>query len=212
MITGGTEAVEIDASQNVDIKAGNLDVTGGTVKESGTDISPIGKHMTPVVAGDMLSRTTSGAQAASIETSTNKVMVDFLAFDTSADEFAQFILPMPKSWNESTVTYVARWTHPSTATNFGVTFCLQGIAFGNSDALDAAFGTAVCVDDTGGTTDDLFVSPESTAITVGGTPAESDSVTFQLYRDVSDANDDLAVDARITAIDLYITSNAATDD
>ncbi|PAQ05210.1 hypothetical protein CIT26_30890 [Mesorhizobium temperatum] len=81
----------------------------------------------------------------------------------------------------------------------------------NDDAADAGFGTAQSSVDTGGTTNDIYIGPESSAITIGGTPAEGDLVVFQIYRDVSDAGDTMAVDARLHGIHIYLTTNAATD-
>ena len=138
-------------------------------------------------------------------------MVTTLDFDTTTQEFAQFEIAMPKSWNESTVTFQPIWSHPSTTTNFGVVWSLEGIARSNDDALDVAFGTAQTSTDTGGTTNDLYIGPESAAITVGGTPAEGDVVLFQIKRNPSDGSDTLAVDARLHGVKLYYTLNAGTD-
>lgn len=156
-----------------------------------------------VPAGSMISRTTSGAAANSTELATNDVMLETMDFDASADEFAQFSFPMPANWDGGTITYQVEWSHASTATNFGVTFGLQAVGFADGDAMDAAFGTAVLVDDTGGTTDDHYLTPESSAVTIAGSPAAGESVHFQLYRDVSDANDDLAVDARVKGVRIF---------
>lgn len=184
--------------------------------EVGTDVAAAtvtqGQHTLWVPAGAMVSRTTSGAASGSVETSTNKIMIDTLDFDSSADEFAQFSVQMPKSWNEGTIIAQFVWSHPSTATNFGVAWFLQAVAFANDDALDTAFGTAVGVTDTGGTTDDLYITSETAAITVAGTPGAEEYVVFQIYRDVSDAGDTMAVDARLHGVKIHYTTNAATDD
>lgn len=165
-----------------------------------------------IPANTMTSRTTSGAAAGSTELATNDVMLESFDFDTSADEHVQFCIQMPKSWNESTLIAQAVWSHPSTATNFGVTFAVQAVALADGDAGDTAFGTAVTIDDTGGTTDDIYISPESAAITVAGSPAAEEYIVFQVYRDVSDANDDLAVDARLHGIKIHYTINTLKDD
>ena len=95
----------------------------------------------------------------------------------AAAEFAQFSMQMPKGWNEGTVTALFVWSHAATATNFGVVWGIQGLAVSDDDALDAAFGTAQTVTDTGGTTSDLYRSPETAAVTIGGTPAEVEKTT-----------------------------------
>jgi hypothetical protein len=116
---------------------------------------------------------------------------------------------MPKSWNEGTVTFQAVWSHPSTTTNFGVVWDLQAVALSNDDAMATAYGTAQTSTDTGGTTDDQYVSPESSAITVGGSPAAEDLLHFRVSRVTGNGSDTMAVDARLMAILLYITAGAA---
>lgn len=186
------------------------DGSGGTTAAAATDLGA-GKHMIFIPAIAMVSRTTNGAASGSVETSTNKNMIKTLDFDASTAEYAQFEIAMPPSWNEGTVTGQIVWSHPSTTTNFGVVFGLQAVARSDGDAIEAAFGTPQTMTDTGGTTNTLYVSPESSAITIAGTPAAGDVVQFELYRAVSDGSDTMAVDARIHGIRVYITTDALTD-
>jgi len=171
-----------------------------------------GKQSIWIPATAMTPTSTNGALAATTELATNDVMVSSMNFDTSTDEKAQFTFLMPKGWNEGTITAKFVWSHPSTSTNFGVAWFLHGIAHSDSGAQDTAFGTAVGVADTGATTDDVYVTAETAAITIGGTPAEEDFVIMQVYRDVSDAGDTMAVDARLQGIRMLYTTNANTDD
>ncbi|MGE0629650.1 MAG: hypothetical protein AB7O43_17715 [Hyphomicrobiaceae bacterium] len=173
--------------------------------------SLVGRRAIWVPATAMVPRTTNGAAFGSVETSTNKVMIDTLDFDPSTTEYAQFEITMPESWDLGTVTFAPVWSHPSTTTNFGVVFGLAGVAVGNGDALEAAFGTAQTSTDTGGTTDTLYRGPESSAVTIAGTPAAGDTVKFQVNRTVSDGSDDMAVDARLHGVMLFITTNGLTD-
>lgn len=173
-----------------------------------------GKHTIPVPASAIFPATTNGCAAlAQIETTTNKVNSKHLAFDSAAQEYAHFEFPAPKSSDESgTFTITLKWSHPTTSVNFGVVWELEMLARSNDDALDAAWGTPVTVTDTGGTTDDLYASPVSAAITPGGTWAEGDTILLRIGRKVADAGDTMAVDARLHGIELNITTNAATDD
>lgn len=171
----------------------------------------IGKHSIWIPATAMTARTTAGAAAGSVETTTNKVMLKTFDFDPSTQEFVQFSLAMPKSWNESTVSFMALWSHDATTTNFGVAWSLAGVAFSDDDAMDAAFGTAVVVTDAGGTTNDLYRTAESAAVTIAGSPAELDTVFFQIARVPANAADTMAIDARLHGIVLFITTNAGND-
>jgi hypothetical protein len=185
----------------------NLSFTGTTLNSAAT----IGLHSFFVPANRMTARTTNGAAAGSAETTTNKIMLSTLDFDATTQEFAQFCVRMPKKWNEATVTAVFTWSHAATAVNFGVQWAIEAVALSNDDAADTAFGTARTADDTGGTTDDIYMSPETSAITIAGTPAAEDYVVFQVKRVPANAADTLAVDARLHGVTIYYTTHADTD-
>lgn len=171
-----------------------------------------GKHTIWVPAAAMTSRTTNGAASGTVETATNKVMLSTLDFDAATIEYAQFSIQMPISWDESTVTAQMVWKHAATTTNFGVSWGIQGIALSNDDAADASYGTAIYSNDTGGTTNDIYVSPETAAVTVGGTPAAGDWVSFQVLRKADDGtNDTMAIDAGLLGVSVFYTVNAGVD-
>lgn len=167
-----------------------------------------GKHTIAIMAGAMMSRSTSGAAAGTTETTTNKIMYRTWDFDQSTDEFAQFSIPAPKSWNEGTVTAEFIWSSGVTG---DVVWGIQGVAISNDDVLDAAFGTAVTVTDSVTATTDLMTTAETSAITIAGTPAEKDFLVFQVYRDADNGSDTAAGDAKLIAVRLFITYNAGND-
>jgi hypothetical protein len=172
----------------------------------------IGLHSLWVPAQGFTTRTTNGAASGTIELSTNKIMFRTLDFDASTIEYAQFQIAMPKSWNEGTIQFRAVWSHAATTTNFKVSWGLQAVAISDDDAGDVAFGTAIYSNDEGGTTNDVYRSPLSTAVTIAGTPLAEDVVVFQVLRKADDAtNDTLAVDARLHGIVIYFTTDAGND-
>ena len=81
----------------------------------------------------------------------------------------------------------------------------------NSGAtIDAAFGTAVVVSDAAeSAANKLYVTGESGAVTIAGTPADDDLTIFQVFRD-TDA-DAMEEDARLLGIKLFFTTDAAND-
>ena len=182
-----------------------------TVSVSGNPVITAGLHSIWIPATAMAARTTNGAASGTAEMATNKNMFKTLDFDTTTQEFSQFAIRMPKSWNEGTVTFAPVWSHPATTTNFGVAFGLAGVGISNDDPGDAAFGTAQTSVDTGGTTNDIYEGPTSSAITIAGTPQAGDYVMFQINRTVADGGDTMAVDARLHGIILFYTIDAATD-
>jgi hypothetical protein len=184
----------------------DLEITYNGSAWAGTTTT--GKHTVPIMAAAMTARTTSGAASGTTETTSNKVMFRTLDFDQSTDEFAQFAIPMPKSWNEGTVTAQFVWTAGVTG---NVVWGIQAVALSNDDPLDGAFGSAVTVTDGVTAADDLMFTAETSAVTIGGTPVEGDLVVFQVYRDADNGSDTAAGDAKLVAVNLFITYNAAND-
>lgn len=168
-----------------------------------------GKHTISVPAAAMTARTTNGAAAATTELATNDVMLNTFDFDATTSEGVQFVVPMPESWNEGTVTFIPYWTGAAGAG--GVSWTMRAVALSNDDAMDAAFGTGVNSDDTFIAANDLHIGPESATITIAGTPAAGDLVVFEVVRDVADANDTKSEDAKLIAVKVLITLNAADD-
>jgi len=201
--------IELGAASDTTISR----ASAGIIAVEGQSIGPnLGQQTIWVPAGAMTARTTNGAGSGSVETSTNKVMLRSLDFDTTTQEFAQFAIQMPKGWNESTLICQFVWSHPATTTNFGVVWAIEAVAFANDDAADTAFGTAVQVADTGGTTNDIYISDETGALTVAGTPGAEEWVVFQVKRVPSDGSDTMAVDARLHGVKIHYTIDAAKDD
>ena len=131
-------------------------------------------------------------------------------FATGADEFAQFSVAFPKSWNEGTVTFQPYWT--VTGTNAGtVAWQLGGIAVSSDDSINTVFGTLIATTALAhsATSNDLMISAESSAVTIAGTPAVGDCCYFQINRDVS--ADDQSGDARLLGVKLFFTTDAAND-
>jgi hypothetical protein len=175
-------------------------------------VGSLGRHMLWVPARDMSPSATGGCAAlATIASGANQPDIQTLDFDTTTQEFAQFAIAMPKRWNLSTITFVPIWSHASTTVNFGVAWQLQALARGDDDAIATAYGTAIVVTDTGGTTNDIYTAAESAAITVAGTPAAEDVVFFRIGRVPANAGDTLAIDARLHGVRLYINTTAEND-
>jgi len=158
-----------------------------------------------IPASAWIPRTTTGAGIDSREQSTNKINTDELLFDAGTDEFAQAMIVMPNNWNAGTVTAKFHWT---ASTGSGdVVWGLQGRAYANDDALDQAMGTAQTATDTLTATNDVDISPATSAITLGGTAASGNPVIFQVYRDADAAGDTLAADARLLGVEISYTAS-----
>ena len=170
----------------------------------------VGKESIWVPANSMYPNTTNGCAALAQTELGNGPELKTLDFDKDSDEFAQFAVAFPKSWNEGTITYQAFFTANSTNTG-DVVWTLAGTALADNGSLNTAFGTAVAT--TGkshsGTANDLDVTAESGAITIAGSPSTDEFVFFEIARDVSE--DGLTADAKLLGIKLFFTTDAATD-
>lgn len=166
-----------------------------------------GTHTLPVLASAMFARTTNGAAAGLTELATNDVMLASRDFDQTTSEGVQFYLPMPKSWDEGTLTFQHGWTAASGAGT--VTFATACTAFSNDDAMDTAFSGAQSVTDTLLTANDMHITPVSSALTVAGSPAESDFLICQVTRDIADT---LNADAKLIWTKAFLTYTAANDE
>ena len=137
--------------------------------------------------------------------------MDVLDFDNGSDEHAQFSIAFPKSWNLGTVTFSVYWTSTATDTD-GCAWGLQGVSVPVDASIDRAYGTAVVVTDVnGGAAEDCMVTAESAAVTIAGGPDDTELMYFRIFRDVSDAADDMAEDARLIGLKLFYTTDAAND-
>ena len=190
---------------NVEDGADVTDATNvGTVVNGKQTIWIPANAMTPTASNPC-------ADVTAVETTSGRPDMMVLDFDDGSDEHAQFTVAFPKSWNLGTVTFQAFWCSTATDTD-GVAWALQGVAMNDNETIDVAYGTAIVVtDDAQSAAEELYVTAESTAITIAGTPADDDLCFFRIFRDVSDGNDDMAEDARLMGIKLFYTTDALND-
>jgi hypothetical protein len=188
--------------------------SGHYLKTNGTGSDPAWAAVTAsgggstnvwIPASAWIPRTTTGAGIDSREQSTNKINTDELLFDAGTDEFAQAMIVMPNNWNAGTVTAKFHWT--ASTSSGDVVWGLQGRAYANDDALDQAMGTAQTATDTLTATNDVDISPATSAITLGGTAASGNPVIFQVYRDADAAGDTLGADARLLGVEISYTAS-----
>lgn len=183
--------------------------TGKLLKSAGAAPALVGKQSKFFAASDFIPRTTNGAARGLTETSTNDAMLDTLDFDQTTQEGATLFYKPPKSWDLGTITFIVYWTADAGSAAETFELELDAVALSNDDALDVAWGTAVGASDALIATGDLHISAESSAVTVGGTPAAGDAIMIRIKRDV--ANDTLAADARVLGVEVFFTTNAGND-
>jgi len=188
----------------------------GVIKaeDSGGNVSAIqiaGKETMWVPAAAMYGPTTNPADAAQVETTATRPDLKVFDFDASTQQYTQFTVAMPKSWNEGTLTYQVYWS-PSTTNTGDAIFGLQAVACADNDTIDVAYGTAIEVTDAGiGTVEDQQITSESSAMTVAGSPAAGEQTYFQLFRKAADGSDTFTGECRVLGVKLFFTTDAAND-
>jgi hypothetical protein len=216
ILTGQGSTSDITVKNDADTEVFSV-ATGTTVVDFATTPTVAGgslvggKQTLWIPAGAMYPSSTNPCSALTqVETTALRPDLKVLDFDPSSDEFAQFSVAFPKSWNEGTVTFQPFWTVSGTDTGT-VAWQLGGIAVSSDDSINTAFGTLVATTALAhsGTSNDLMVSAESGNVTIAGTPAAGDCCFFQINRDVS--ADDQTGDARLVGIKLFFTTDAGND-
>jgi len=207
--SGAGPTLSSTGETNVDI---NINPKGtGTLKSGTAAVKIAGKETIWVPAAAMISPTTNGADGEQVETTATRPDMNVYDFDASTQQYTQFTIAMPKSWNEGTLTYQVYWA-PSTTNTGNCIFGLQGVACADGDTIDVAYGTAIEVTDAGiGTVEDQQITAESSAMTVAGSPAAGEQSYFQLYRDAADGGDTFTGECRVLGIKLFFTTDAAND-
>ncbi len=162
--------------------------------------SPISKYITTrdvlkatitrdiyISADRFIPTTTNGTGALTDrELVTNDVMVRTANFDATTSQSVQFWHTFEEGWNAGTVTFKAITTNQSGLAAETIKLDLAGRSYADSDVIDQTFGTLQQVADTFTTQNDINISPFSSAITIGGTPADAQPIVFKLSRDISD--------------------------
>ncbi len=210
--------IDVDGTTNLDVvdidgavdMASTLAVTGAITQNS-VAVKVAGKESIWIPAGAMYPSTTNPcSDLTQVETTALRPDLKVLDFAAAADDFAQFSIAFPKSWNEGTITYQPFWT--VTGTNTGtVVWQLGGIAVTSDATINTAFGTLVATTALAhsGTSNDLMVSAESGAVTIAGSPSTDDVCFFQINNDASASGQTGVV--RLLGIKIFFTTDAAND-
>lgn len=171
-----------------------------------------GTYQFTVDGASLMPDLTDGCDYPSTATVTaGRALLAGCGFSGTADQYAQFRIPMPKAWNAGTVTYRVRWA--TSNTNAGdVVFALQAVAASDGEAITTAFGTAVNVTDTyQGTGVKTHRTAESSAITIGNSPAKNDYIYFRFGRLATNGSDTKTDKIWVEALELFLVTDAVND-
>jgi len=165
-----------------------------------TQVAGIGKEIM-LTAGGALTSTTSGAPIAQVEYTTNDIDIAVATIDDGEDLSIQWSFPAPSDWNGSTIRANIHWIVDGTDTGDAY-FGIKGVSIGNSDPMDASWGTEVFVTDTGsGTADDLLITG-NLDFDPGGSGTGGEQLCIKLRRYDDGSNDTLTDAVKIVGVRL----------
>lgn len=175
-------------------------------------MSPVGTHQLWVDALACFPATTNPCGDHVLEElATNDIDIWSLPFaGSTTNEVAKFNWVPPENWDvdDRTIKIKPYWTADAGAGT--VEFEFSGVAISNDDPMDAAFGTAQASLDTFIAANDLHVGPITSAITIGGTPADADWVQIKILRD--QVNDTKTEDAKLLGFILQYSIDFPNSD
>ena len=207
--SAGTHVTLLTATPNSTAASSTLAFVGD-VTSKGNSVKTIGKESIWIPSTAMTPADTNGcADIATVDSGGNSGPdLRVLDFDKDSDEHAQFSICMPKQWDGGNITFKAYWVGIAATT--GCSWALQVKALNDNEDINVAYGSAVVVDDSSqGSATELLISPESGDIACSG--AADDLLFCQIFRDVSDSNDDMAGDARLVGVRILFTTDKAND-
>jgi hypothetical protein len=209
-----SDADTTDFAMRLDSVSSALGLSQSLAGGSPALLATVGRQTKWIPAIEMNIRTAGGGAGSPIRATFVIVsaVLECLAYDAAALEDAYYSWAMPKSWDEGQISVQFYWSHPATVTNFDVLWNVFAVAYGNDDAIDGtSFLGSGNIVDTGGTTGDLYISPESSPFTIGNGVAEGDLVHFLIRRNATDAADTLAVDAFLFGMKIFYNTNLPND-
>jgi len=137
----------------------------------------------------------------------------FVNVGMALNDIVEFTIAFPNGWDGGTITYKPYYLIATSSAVSGtkVKFSLAGVAMGDAELLDDAFGTAIGVEDTPASPAGYkhYIGDTSAAVTIAGTPADNDLCFFRLKR-IAAASDDITDD--ITLLGIKISFTAAVSD
>ena len=202
LFVGNGSAVATGVAVSGDATLAN---TGALTLDS--DVRAIGVQDMAVPASACWATETNGADGlTAVEAAEDQPTYQVWEFDKDTEQHIQFCVPMPRNYNNGTITATFYWTSTGSG---DVVWGISGRAFSNDDALAQAFGTVVEVTDTLTAASDVCVSSETAAITLAGSPADADMWQCQIDRVVGAGGDDLNADARLLSIVIHYTTDSA---
>lgn len=159
-----------------------------------------------IPASAMTPSTTNGCASLSTrEIAAGQPDVSFFGCDASTQEAVQFVVQWGDAYALGTITAQFYWT-ASNGTGDAI-WGMQCVAVSDNDTINTTYGTAQTVTDTLLATNKMHVTSATSAITIGGTPADGDAILCRGYRDAAAGGDTLNADAELLGVRMKFTAD-----
>ena len=144
-----------------------------------------------IPAHAMISRETNGATAMEIEWSTNDQNLSVYSFSASTQQYVQFPWMLPVEIDPSHLKCKFVWTNQEGASAEGVRMAIRARSFTDDDSVDQGWGTAQEISDVWHAQNDCHITDATATIVPAGSAAGGELCQFEIYRNVSHADDDM---------------------
>ncbi len=208
IVAGQGSGPIVEAGETGMLSSDGTTVIAASLSTSSPSSQPNQKSKFIPVGSSTIVPTAAGGSAvlATVATTANRPDITSLDFDQTASEHAQLRHIFEEAAHAGNVSMQFVWSHAA-ATTFGLLMQVKGVSIGDDETIDVAFGIAREIDDTGGTTDDLYTTAETGFIKFL-TPAQDDLIVMDIARDIADTLD---VDARLIGVILHWWDNIPLD-
>ena len=173
-----------------------------------------GKRTVNLLTAGMVKRTTNGATPYQFEEgATNDTMVAGYEFSGATAQAIQIAFPLPLSYDEAVgLTFKFYGIPAATAGTGNIVWQVRAKYVRDGDSVDGAWGTVVGVTDAFLADQQQHISPETGAVTPGGTFAAECMLYVELIRDPAHANDTYTQNFVLQAARMKYSEKAMTDD
>lgn len=168
----------------------------------------------PVSASAMSPALTSGFNATTMEVnSTIRFGGDYAIFNSSVPSYANFHTQMPESWDLGTLKVKFVWFHNATDALLGNTtdWAIRATSVSDGDSLTgASWGTTAGVYDEAGYANATAITNATGYLTVGNTPAASDMIYFQVFRNTTSSHESFMKDTILQGLTIQFKKTFRT--
>lgn len=175
----------------------------GDDDEEDPDEDAVEPQYVVVHAREMYPSVTAGCDALGVtEITSAKPNIQYLAFPPLSDTSADFQLVMPHGWPGNAFQFRVYFTIPAGAATYGTEWQLQAHSATDQEDIGSDFADGGRAVDTSDTANRLYITAESSPITISGINAKSGDLIFLRITRLasSGTNDNLNVEARLLTI------------